>query len=156
MGFITLVGPFSQNKSPYTPLQSPLGDYTPCSPPWDYTSPLWGEKKNLKKKFDMKKIDFSKSCTKGFISRLGPKKNRDFFGNFFFLALHPPAVTPPLGDYTSHAVPPPGGLHPHAVPPDGLHPPCSPPPGGTTLPPCRAKKNSLKYIFSECIRGLRH
>ena len=29
MGFIRLLGPFSQNKWDYTPLQSPLGDYTP-------------------------------------------------------------------------------------------------------------------------------
>ena len=47
----------------------------------------------------MKKTDFLKHAHMEFITRLGPKKKFNFFfGNFFFLALHPPAVPP--GDYT--------------------------------------------------------
>ena len=48
----------------------------------------------------MKKIIFSKPCTKGFIGRLGPKKKIEIFSELFFLALHPPQAVPPLGDYT--------------------------------------------------------
>ena len=57
-----------------------------------------------------------------FITRLGQKKNRDFFGNFFW------------GDDT------------HPSPPWGTTPPGSP--WGTTPPPCRAIFFLKKYIFS--------
>ena len=43
---------------------------------------------------------------------MGGTHFRDFFGNFFFLALHRPAV------------PPPGGQHPPAATPWGTTPPC--------------------------------
>ena len=75
----------------------------------------------------MKKIIFSKPCTKGFITRLGPKKIfLRFFRELFFSSR-----------YTPHAVTPWGTTLPPAVTPWGTTPPAVPPLGDYT-PPCRA------------------
>ena len=57
----------------------------------------------------MKKIIFSKPCTKGFITQLGPILFSRFFRELFFSGDYPPCS--PLGDYPRQS-PPPGGLHP--------------------------------------------
>ena len=83
----------------YTPLQSPLGDYTPPCRAIFFSNFFFRYEKNcfsetrpygvykrfeaLKKKFEIFSGTF-----------FGGAHFRDFFGNFFFLALHPLAVTP--------------------------------------------------------------
>ena len=121
--FITRLGLFSK-KWDYTP---------PCSPPWGLHPPCtpW-ETTPMRAIFSQffryeKNCFFSKSCTKGFISPLGPKKI-EIFSELFFSRPTPPC-SPPMGDYTP------------LQSPGGLHPLYSPHLGDYT--PRRAKKNFL-------------
>ena len=79
----------------------PPGGLHPPAAPWGTTPPCRAN--FFFSIFFSTWIFFLKHAHMEFISRLGQFFFRDFFGNFFFLALHPPC---------SH----PWGLHPPAVP----------------------------------------
>ena len=99
--FISLLGPFSQNRWDYTPPAVPQwGNTPPYSPPWGTTPPCRAKIFFLPIFFlRSKKTHFVNHAHMEFISRLGPNFFFEIFsGTFFFWPYTPHAA--PLGDYT--------------------------------------------------------